>query len=82
MKLHLLCYKEFATKHAFNDGNKRIAHMVAQMFLAFYMLTLDIDYKNAENFIIYIAKDEKSIQEIKIWIKSHLRNLQVHNFKN
>ena len=65
------CYQLFAVRHLFHEGNKRTAHVIAQMFLVSDNLEFDIDYEKAKDFIIKIARKEKGFNEIKVWLKQH-----------
>ena len=76
ISLAAFCYLSFATKHAFHEGNKRMAHMVAQIILLDYGIVIHIDYKEAKEFILKIAKGEKKLREIEQWISEHSIKLE------
>ncbi len=71
-----LCYQKFATRHIFHEGNKRMAHMVAQIFLLNYRVVMKINYNEAKEFILKIARGEKSLTEIKKWISKHVVDIE------
>lgn len=70
------CYLKFATRHIFHEGNKRMAHMVAQIFLLDHGIIMGIDYNEAKEFILKIARGEKTLNEIKQWISKHITKLE------
>lgn len=69
-------YHEFATRHYFNDGNKRFSHVFANVFIVKSKHQLVISYKQAVPFIISIASDKKTVLEIEQWIRNNLRGLK------
>lgn len=70
-------YKELAGRHHFNDGNKRIAHVMAKVFLISSGLYLKIHYKEAVVFIMSIADhgNKVSVGDIKKWIEKDLTQI-------
>lgn len=64
-------YRMFATRHYFNDGNKRTAHVFAKLYLLTYDIRLKLDYKDAVQFIIDIASNKKPIDEIAQWLEGN-----------
>jgi len=61
---------EFARRHFFNDGNKRTAYAICKVFMLINRCHLKIQYQEATNFIIEVAKynSKISFEEIKKWL--------------
>jgi len=61
---------EFAKRHYFVDGNKRTAYAIAKIFMLINRCHLQIQYKEATNFILKIAEYDSKISfgEIKKWL--------------
>lgn len=61
---------EFAKRHYFVDGNKRTAYAIAKIFMLINRCHLQIQYKEATQFILKIAEyDSKiSFEDIKKWL--------------
>lgn len=74
-------YQLLATRHYFNDGNKRTAHVVAKaiLFLRDYHFTLK--YKESISFIIEVGVGKKSSEDIEAWIKSNTVKIDENNMK-
>lgn len=58
--------------HPFLDGNKRTAFEVSKIFLLANGFQLNIEEREAEEFLVKMAQPERlSINEVEIWIKEH-----------
>lgn len=79
ISLAAFCYLSFATRHVFYEGNKRMAHMVAQIILLDYGIIINVNYKEAKDFILKIARGEKKLKEIEQWIYEHSIKLEGKN---
>ncbi len=78
---------EFAKRHYFIDGNKRTAYAIAKIFMLINKCHLKIRYKEAENFILEVAKYESKItfEDIKKWFDKHciiIEEKEVENYLN
>jgi len=64
---------EFAKRHYFIDGNKRIAYAIAKIFMLINRCHLKTKYCDATEFIIEIAKYHSKIDltKIKEWLKEN-----------
>ncbi len=69
-------YVLLATRHYFIDGNKRISHVMAKLFMITSGYALKPIYKDAVNFIIEIADKRKSTAEIEEWIRNNSSKLE------
>lgn len=56
--------------HPFADGNKRTAFVAAEVILTLNGFSIKPALEN-ESFFWAIARGEKSVEEIKEWLKSH-----------
>ena len=56
--------KEFATRHHFNDGNKRFSHVLAKLLLLADGYHLEIGYKTVVPFVISIAADKLTCRNV------------------
>lgn len=56
--------------HPFADGNKRTAFVAAEVILKLNGLSIKPSKEN-EDFFWAIARGEKSVEEIKEWLKNH-----------
>ena len=63
------------TKHPLFDGNKRLGILTAMTILAEYGYKLEEDVSKAVRFILDVAQDKKSIDEIEKWFKKRRRKL-------
>ncbi|MBR9699568.1 type II toxin-antitoxin system death-on-curing family toxin [Candidatus Woesearchaeota archaeon] len=61
---------EFAKRHYFTDGNKRVAYAIAKIFMLVNKCHLRIQFNEAVTFILEVAKYESKVtfQEIKEWL--------------
>ncbi|MBI3190673.1 Fic family protein [archaeon] len=74
-------YQLLATRHYFNDGNKRTSHILAKILLLSYQIYLEVRYANSINFIIEIADKQKTVDQIQEWIKNNSRYMnKIDNF--
>lgn len=75
---------EFAKRHYFIDGNKRTAYAIAKVFMLINKCHLKIQYKEATDFILKIAKYESQItlDEIKEWLKNNCEIIGDKNFES
>ena len=73
LQVGAFAYNEFAKKHHFKDGNKRIAHVMARTLLLTSGYHMKLDYKEAIPFILEIAKANSKVKipEIRKWLKSN-----------
>ena len=64
---------EFAKRHYFIDGNKRTAYAIAKIFMLINKCHLQIQYKEATEFMLKVAEyDSKvTLEEIKEWISEN-----------
>lgn len=69
-------YKMFASRHYFVDGNKRIAHVFAKAWLFMSNIHFKTPYKEAVRFIMEIAINKKSLQDIEKWIVSNSEKIE------
>ncbi len=69
-KLGAFILHDFATRHYFNDGNKRIAYFTSKVFMLIRGWHLQTEYSEAKDFILEVAKDNSkiTIEEIKNWL--------------
>jgi len=70
--LHLII-----TGHPFFDGNKRTAFQIADNFLRENGIYIHEDKNKIEDFLLKIAKDEYSIEEIAKWVQKKSRRLKI-----
>jgi death on curing protein len=78
---------EFAKRHYFVDGNKRTAYAIAKIFMLINKCHLKIQYKEATNFILEIAKYESKVtlDNIKDWLNENcviIEEKDVENYLN
>ncbi|MEK6863654.1 MAG: Fic family protein [Nanoarchaeota archaeon] len=75
---------EFAKRHYFVDGNKRTAYAIAKIFMLVNGCHLKIQYKDATNFIIEIAKYNSKVtfEEIKTWLSDNCTSIDVKDVEN
>ncbi|HLC37747.1 MAG TPA: type II toxin-antitoxin system death-on-curing family toxin [Candidatus Nanoarchaeia archaeon] len=71
-------YQDIAKRHHFVDGNKRTAHCYAKILLFTMDYHLKLNYKEATEFILAIARDKnpKSFNEITEWIKKNASKVE------
>lgn len=64
---------EFAKRHYFLDGNKRTAYAIAKIFMLINKCHLQIQYAEATNFMLDVAKYDSKItfDEIKKWLETN-----------
>lgn len=69
---------EFAKRHYFVDGNKRTAYAVAKIFMLINKCHLTIQYKEATDFILEVAKYETKInyEDIKKWLNENCKIIE------
>ncbi len=65
--MHSLAYH-----HLFYDGNKRTAIRAVALFLERNGMVLEYNAAQDANFVLDIAKGEKSIEQIAEWLRSHI----------
>lgn len=75
-KAAALCYS-LVRNHPFVDGNKRIGHAAAEMFLIENGWELIASVEEGERTIFALAAGELSREELTAWIESHLRKSTV-----
>lgn len=78
---------EFAKRHFFIDGNKRTAYAIAKIFMLINKCHLKIQYKEATNFILEVAKHDSKIsfEDIKKWLDKNcsiIEGKDVENYLN
>ncbi|MFZ3077672.1 MAG: type II toxin-antitoxin system death-on-curing family toxin [Candidatus Aenigmatarchaeota archaeon] len=75
---------EFAKRHYFVDGNKRTAYAIAKIFMLINNCHLKIQYKEATDFILEVAKYESKItfEEIREWIKKNCIQINPKELEN
>ncbi|MBI5332291.1 MAG: type II toxin-antitoxin system death-on-curing family toxin [Candidatus Aenigmarchaeota archaeon] len=78
---------DFARRHFFVDGNKRTAYVLAKIFMLINKCHLKIDYSEATQFILQIAKFESQISfdEIKDWLSNnciHINEKDIETYLN
>jgi death-on-curing protein len=61
--------------HAFIDGNKRIGHAAAEVFLVLNGFELDASVDEQERIILAIASSNLSRDEFIGWLEDHVRPL-------
>lgn len=68
---------EFAKKHHFMDGNKRIAYALCKIFMLTNKCHLKVSYLDASKFIIEIAdyNSKVTLDEIKLWLESNCESI-------
>lgn len=62
-----------AQDHPFVDGNKRTAFQTTDLFLEKNGAVLDADEDAVVEFMLEIARGERTIETITAWIRTHLR---------
>lgn len=65
--------KSIITEHPFIDGNKRTGLAAADVFLIENGFDLEVKAEESIDFCLSVAKGEKSIGEIKHWLKKHTK---------
>lgn len=75
---------EFAKRHYFVDGNKRTAYAIAKVFMLINRCHLQIQYKEATNFILKVAEyDSKiSFEDIKKWLENKCALIEDKDVEN
>lgn len=78
---------EFAKRHYFVDGNKRTAYAISKIFMLINRCHLKIQYKEATDFILEVAKYDSKItfEGIKKWLKDNCEIIEskvVENYLN
>lgn len=66
---------KIATLHPFFQGNKRTAFAVAENILGHYDLFIDATKDEVETFVISVARGEKEIDEVEIWLRDKAEKL-------
>ncbi len=74
-------YQLLATRHYFNDGNKRTSHVIGKTFLFLSDYHFSPKYKEAVNFIIEIGAGKKSVEDIEKWLESNTVKIDKDNMK-
>lgn len=62
--------------HPFIDGNKRTAFVSAFMFLKRNGIDLLVERKTAVKFMISVANENLSLEEIAIWLRKYSKKLE------
>lgn len=57
--------------HIFTDGNKRTSMVVVQSFLEENNYSFELEDKELEDFALYVANSNLTLEEIALWIKDH-----------
>ncbi len=75
---------EFAKRHYFIDGNKRTAYAIAKIFMLINKCHLKIQYREATNFILEVAKFDTKInfEEIKKWLDNQCEIIEEKDVEN
>lgn len=75
---------EFAKRHYFVDGNKRTAYAIAKVFMLINKCHLKIQYREATDFILNIAKYDSNISydEIKKWLDNNCSIIEEKDVEN
>jgi death-on-curing family protein len=82
-KIACFCYKEFARRHHFNDGNKRTAHLVANIALFLVGHQFNLNYKEATTIIIKLAAYDSTITDEQLlrWVKINLQPINSNDIR-
>lgn len=64
--------------HPFVDGNKRTAFAGAMVFLKANGLSFNADQNNVVKFMIRVANENISVDEIARWLKKRTKNVSKH----
>lgn len=70
-KAAAICYS-LVMNHPFVDGNKRIGHAVAEVFLVLNGYELESDVDTSEEIILQLASGELSRDDLLKWIREHI----------
>ncbi len=70
-------YREFSTRHHFNDGNKRFSHTFSKVALIKKGYHFTIPYRDAVPIIQQIAAGTLQLAQIKEWICAHSHPVDV-----
>ncbi|MBI4146620.1 Fic family protein [Candidatus Woesearchaeota archaeon] len=70
-----IAYHDFATRHHFNDGNKRFSHVFAKMLLFNDGFHLTSSYPQALPIIVKIASGQLSHAQICEWLEPNITEL-------
>jgi len=75
---------EFAKRHHFIDGNKRTAYVLAKIFMLINKCHLQIEFDDATDFILNVAKYESkfTFEEIKQWLEDNCRYIEEKDVEN
>jgi death-on-curing protein len=70
-KLGSFILHDFATRHYFNDGNKRTAYFTSKVFMLISGCHLKTDYSEAKDFFLEVAKEGSTItlEQVNEWIE-------------
>lgn len=60
------------TTHPFFQANKRTAIVTAENILRHDGLRFDVDQEEGERFIIAVAMDEYTLENVETWIRGHI----------
>ncbi len=74
-------YELLATRHYFNDGNKRTSHVMAKTFLFLSDYHFTPKYKEAVKFIVEIGAGKKSARDVEKWLESNAVKTDKGNMK-
>jgi len=75
---------EFAKRHYFVDGNKRTAYAIAKIFMLINKCHLKIEYHEATQFMLDIAKYESKVNynDIKNWLDENCTTIEDKDVEN
>jgi death-on-curing protein len=72
-QLAAACGYGLARSHPFIDGNKRMAPVVAELFLALNGLRLDADDRGCVLMLLEVADGSRSEADFARWIRDHIQ---------
>lgn len=61
--------------HPFADGNKRTGLEVCKYYLSKNQHIINVGIDESINFVLSIGKGEKEIDQVKEWIRQHIRKI-------
>ena len=62
--------------HPFLDGNKRTAFSATYIFLWENGIDLDVSHKEVVEFMVKVANENLSVDEISSWLKKHSKKIK------
>lgn len=66
-------FESIISNHPFVDGNKRTAYVLMRLILLKNKFDIEADQQEKFDFVIKAAKGELTFEEIRTWIKNHLK---------